>query len=828
LPKRASRRQARLARASGGPQVFMRSHAQVVVIGGGIVGCSVLYHLTKLGWRDVMLIERRELTAGSTWHAAAGFHAMNSDPGIASLQEYTIELYRELEEESGRAIGLHMTGGINLAGTRQRWEWLRAAWATLQTIGLDETRLVTPQEILELCPIVDIGGVQGGLYDPNEGHVDPFGTTQAFAAVARKRGAEVVLRNRVVALHPQADGAWIVVTEQGQVVAEHVVNAAGLWAKQVGLMAGVNLPVVPMEHHYLVTEEIPDITALSRELPIAVDLEGFTYLRQEGTGVLLGVYELNPKHWKVEGVPWDYGTELIPEDVGRIEPELAKGLERFPCVQRAGIKRWVNGAITFTPDGNPLVGPVPGHRNYWAACGVMAGFSQCGGIGRTLAEWIIQGEPSVDAFAMDVARYGEYASNSKYLKATTAQFYSRRFVLTYPNEQLPAGRPLRRPSAYSAMTHDGAHWGATWGLEVPSYFATPPLVETPSLRRSEAHMIVGRECVSSRNAGGYLDTSGFARYAVAGHGARAWLDHLLASQLPERGRVRLAPMLSESGRLLGDLTVLNWDNYTWWLMGTYALRAWHLRWFEQHPPGGDVHLQDISDAMAGFSIFGPKSRELLEKLTDEDVSSDAFRFMTCRVMDVGASRAHVARLSITGELGFEINVPAAEHLTLYETLRSVGPSLGMGSVGYNAVLSLRMEKSFGIWGRELGWAYTPRMSGLSRFVYFNKKGFIGREAALRERDRTDAAPVLVTLEVDAEDADASGYEPIWKEKRRVGVVTSGAYGHTVRKSLAMAYLDGEFASVGTELHVHIVGDRRPCRIIAPSPFDPHGERMRGC
>lgn len=804
----------------------MRTHAQVVVIGGGVVGASVLYHLTKLGWTDVVLVERAELTAGSTWHAAAGFHAINADPNLAALQSYTIQLYREIEAESGQSVGLHMPGGITLAGTAQRWEWLKSAWAVFQTLGLDHARLVSAEEVRELCPIVDVDGIYGGLFDPNEGHVDPYGATHAYARAARRRGAEVVLRNRVLELKPQVDGGWLVVTEHGTCRAEHVVNAGGLWAKQVGLMAGVDLPVAPMEHHYLITEAIPEVAALERELPVTVDMEGFTYLRQEAQGVLLGVYELNPRHWSVEGAPWDYGVELLPEDVDRIAPELSKGFDRFPSVARAGIRKWVNGAFTFTPDGNPLVGPVPSVRNYWVACGVMAGFSQGGGVGRSLAEWIVRGEPAVDVFGMDVARYGGFASNREYLKATTAQFYSRRFVLTYPNEQLPAGRPLRMPGAYDRMTADGARWGQSWGLEIPLYFAPEDFTEAPTLRRTEAHAIVARECRAAREAVGLLDTTGFSRFEITGAGARAWLDRVLAARLPSVGSVRLAPMLSSTGRLVGDLTVLHWDEDTWWVMGSYYLRQWHLRWFQWQDPPSDVRIADISDATAGLAIFGPRSRELLARIAHADVSNAAFPFMACRSMDVGLHRARVARLSITGELGYEVNVPASEHSALYARVREAGADLGLRPVGYNATLSLRLEKSFGIWLREFGWNYTPKITGLARFVAADKGDFVGREAFVADSARPPSR-VLATLEVDATDADASGYEPVWNRERRVGFVTSGGYGHTVGKSLALAFLEPGEAVVGRELDVHIVGERRRCRVIAPSPHDPGGARMRG-
>ncbi|UCI25226.1 GcvT family protein [Mesorhizobium sp. B2-8-5] len=802
----------------------MKSHYRAVVIGGGVVGASVLYHLTRFGWSDVALIERAELTAGSTWHAAAGFHALNADPNVAALQDYTIKLYREIEAESGQNAGLHMTGGVNMASDPQRWEWLKSAWAVFQSVGIETARLVTPEEIKEICPIVDVSDVLGGLYDSNEGHLDPYGTTHAYAGAARKRGADVILRNRVIELKQRADGGWDVVTEKGTIVTEHVVNAGGLWAKQVGLMAGVDLPVTPMEHHYFVTEDIPEVAALDKELGLAVDLDGFSYLRQERKGVLLGVYEQNPKHWNMDGAPWDYGIELIPEDIDRISPELSKAYQRFPCLAKAGIRKWVNGAFTFTPDGNPLVGPVRGLKNYWVACGVMAGFSQGGGVGKSLAEWMIYGEPQADIFGMDIARYGAFAANREYLRQTTGQFYARRFVMTFPNERLPAGRPLKRPGAYDGMSAAGAEWTASWGLEIPAYFAPMGFREETTLKRSNAFEIVGDEVLQVRRAAGLVDTTAFSRYAVSGPGAEAWLDRLLACRLPKPGRAKLAPMLGSDGRLKGDLTVLNWAGGEYWIMGSYYLREFHMRWFEAHIAEG-VSITDISDAMSGFLVTGPNARRIVERTTHQDISAKTLPFMACGVFDIGMARARVARLSIAGELGFEINCPTTLHSSLRETLLAAGEDLGLAEIGYYALNSLRLEKSFGIWSREFTQGYTPGQTGLDRFIAFDKGDFIGRQAALKERE-VGVSRRIVTLEVDAVDADASGFEPVWSKGRRVGFVTSGGYGYTIGKSVALALLDDDFAGEGTELSVHIVGVERPARVIAGSPYDAEGKAMR--
>ena len=802
----------------------MKSEYRVVVIGGGVVGASVLYHLAKLGWSDAAIVERSVLTAGSSWHAAGGVHALNADPNIAALQAYTIDLLSEIERESGQDIGMHMTGGISVASAPERWEWLQAAYRIYQTMGIEDVRLMEPAEIKEWCPIISLDGVLGGLWADREGYIDPSAVVHAYAKAARKRGAEVIEHNRVLELNFRSDGFWDVVTEKGTIVAEHVVNAAGLWAKQVGRMAGVELPLSPLAHHYLITEQIPELAALDFEMPMMIDLEGFTYMRQELNGLLVGIYEVNHQHWNMDGAPWSYGLELIPPDVDRISDELAMAISRYPVLERTGINRWVNGAFTFSPDGNPLVGPVPGVRNYWSACAVMAGFLQGGGVGKSLAEWMIQGEPEEDIFGMDIARFGSFAENREYIRQMTGQFYSRRFVMTYPNEQLWAGRPLRMAPAYDAMTAAGAHWGNSYGLEVPIYFAPREFAETPTLRRSNAFDIVGEECRQVRAGVGILDISGFSRYEISGPKAERWLDRLLSSRLPAPGRIRLAPMLGHDGRLKGDLTLLNWGDGTFWIMGSYYLRAWHMRWFNQHITE-EVFVRDISDAVVGFSLSGPQSQELLALVTADDVSSSALPFMSCRSLDVGLIRARVGRISVTGELGYEIHCSAADHIALHRLLVEAGADLGAIEYGYNALLSLRTEKSFGVWSAEFRQEYTPGMTGLDRWIDWSKD-FIGAEAASKERETDSASRKLVTLEVVATDADASGYEPVWTDGKRVGFITSGDYGHTLKRSLALALVDRAHTEPGTELTTHIVGEERPARVIPSSPYDPAGTAMR--
>ena len=798
-------------------------HYRVIVVGGGVVGASVLYHLAKQGWTNVALIEREVLTAGSSWHAAGGFHALNADPNIAQLQAYTIDLFEEIQAESGQDIGLHMTGGLTMAGTPDRWEWLQSAYRTFQSIGIEDCRLVTPEEAVELCPIMSPHDLLGGMWADREGYIDTTGTVHAYAGAARKRGATVIEHNRVLALHRHGDG-WRIETEKGEFTCEHVVNAGGLWAKQLGRMAGIELPVSPLKHHYLISDTIPQLEALDFEVPMTVDLEGFTYLRQDQKGVLLGIYEIEHEHWAEDGAPWSYGMELFQEQTDRIERELTLGFERYPALQEVGVKTWVNGAFTFSPDGNPLVGLVPGVPGYWCACAVMAGFLQGGGVGKSLAEWIVEGEPEADVFGMDVARYGNFAENRRYIRETTGQFYTRRFVMTYPNEQLPAGRPARIAPAHDAMTQAGARWGVSYGLEVPLYFApSEEFVEAPSLRRSNAHDIVGEECRAVREGAGLLDISAFSRFEVTGPNARAWLDRVMASRLPGPGRIRLAPMLGHDGRLKGDLTVFNWGpsgpsgSDRFWITGSYYLRRWHMRWFTDHMEEG-VHVEDVSDRVLGFSLAGPRSREVLERVTERSVD---LPFMGCAEMDVGLARAHVGRISVSGELGYEMHVPAMDHVALRRALLKAGAGLGLREYGFNALLSLRLEKSFGIWSAEFTQGYTAAETGMDRWIDWSKD-FTGKTAA----HGANPSRRIVTMEVDADGADASGYEPIWQDGAKVGFVTSGGYGHTLGKSLAMGMVAAESAEVGTSLSMHVVGQERGATIIAPSPYDPEGRAMR--
>jgi dimethylglycine dehydrogenase len=804
----------------------MKSHAQAVIIGGGVVGCSVLFHLTKLGWKDVVLIERSELTSGSTWHAAGGFHTLNSDPNIAKLQGYTIGLYKELEEISGQSCGLHHVGGVTLACDQDRMDYLTTERAKHRYMGLD-THLVTPKEIADLCPVISVDGVVGGLYDPLDGHLDPSGTTHAYAKAARMQGAEISLRNRVLELNRAADGSWDVVTEEGTINTENIVNAGGLWAREVGAMVGVYHPLHPMEHQYLITEDIPAVYERDNELPHIMDPTGETYFRQEGRGLCIGIYEQDCDSWAVDGTPWDFAAELLPNNLDRISDPLEQAFKRYPSLGDAGIKTVINGPFTFAPDGNPLVGPVPGVPGYWAACAVMAGFSQGGGVGLALAEWMVHGETSSDVFAMDVARFGDWTTNT-YTRDKVRENYQRRFSITYPNQELPVARPFQTTPAYGIWDQQNAVFGAGYGLEHVNYFAPEgeDRYETPSYRRSNAFDAVGAECRAVRNAVGINEIHNFGKYEVTGPGAEDWLNYILANKMPQPGRMALSPLLSPSGMLIGDFTISCLAPETYQVVGSYSAQAYHMRWFLQHLPEEGVTLRNVSLDRIGFQIAGPNARELLSRTTRADVSNETFPFLHTRQMEVGLSPATVCRVSYTGDLGFEIYVAAGNQRALYNELADAGHDLGLKPFGMRAMMSLRLEKSFGSWLREYKPDYTPVETGLDRFVRYQKPDFIGRDAAIAARDKGPERH-LVTLIVDADNADVQGDEPIFHKGDVVGFVTSGGYAHASEKSVALGFVPVAMIEEGAEFEIEILGDMRTAVINNTPLFDADGARMRG-
>ncbi len=850
----------------------MKTNTRVVVIGGGVVGCSVLYHLAKAGWTDVMLIERSELTSGSTWHAAGGFHTLNGDPNVAKLQAYTISLYKELEELTGQSCGLHLVGGFMMADTPERMDFLRATHAKGRYLGM-ETELVTPSEAKTMFPIMDETKFVGALWDPVEGHLDPSGTTHAYAKAAKMLGAEIVLRNRVIELTQDTDGTWNVVTEQGTVRAEHVVNCGGLWAREVGRMVGLELPVLAMEHMYMLTEDMPEVIeynqSTGREFCHIIDFKGEIYTRQERRGLLLGTYEKACVPWSPVNTPWNFGHELLQPDLDRLAPSLEIGFRHFPALEKVGIKQIINGPFTFAPDGNPLVGPVPGLTNYWSACAVMAGFSQGGGVGLTLANWMVHGDPGADVWGMDVARFGEWSS-LRYTNAKVRENYSHRFSIRFPNEERPAGRPAQTTPLYDVMVRDNhAVMGDSWGLETPLWFA-PSAEEAHdvlSFHRSNDFEHIAAEVKACREAVGVTEIANFAKYEVKGAGAEAFLSHLMTNTMPKPGRIVLTPMLNEGGKLIGDFTIANMGADRFMIWGSSSAQRYHMRWFEQHlPKDGSVAIHRFDQTMVGLSIAGPNSRAVLEQLVDADVSNAAFRFMDCREMDVAGAPCIVNRITYAGDLGYEIWMAPAYQRRVYEGIKGAGEAHGLRDFGMRALLSMRLEKNFPTWFRELRPIYGPYEGGMERFIKLSKNDFIGREAAAKEH--ADGPRLRrVSFVIDAGTADVMGDEPIWAKTetdfgtvedghgygqkrylpsgdqapanpdtgnvrdgwRVVGWVTSGGYAHYVKKSMAQGYVPAALASDESDglFEVEILGQRYPARINAEPLFDPTGERMRG-
>lgn len=802
----------------------MESHAKVVIIGGGVVGCSILFHLAKFGWKDCVLLERNELTSGSSWHAAGQIHTISSDPNISRMQGYTIRQYKEIEEISGHSIGMHNTGGFYLASTKDWYDYLKRERSKARYMGLDQ-EFISLQEVAERHPLIDPKRYIAALWDPLDGDVDPSGVTYAYAKAAKVYGGSYHTHTPVIETNQRTDGSWDVVTENGTINAEHIVNAGGLWAREVGHLSGLNLPVQPMEHHYLITDSIAEIEALDHRLPAGIDYEGNMYFRQEGQGMLLGTYEAVATPWSVKGTPMSFGHELLEPNLDHIADRLAVGFERIPALEKAGIKNIINGPFTFGPDGNPMIGPVPGMRNYWTAVGVMAGFCQAGGVGMCLAEWMIDGEPSIDVWAMDIARFGDYASPD-YGTIKSTENYERRFILTFPNETLPKGRCQRTTSVYDRLTAEGAVWGDSFGLEHSLWFAGNPqdAYEEPSFRRSRAHDYVAEEVKAVRENVGIIEIANFSKHLFKGTGARAFLDHVMAGTIPKPGRISLSPMLTHKGKLYGDLTVACLQEDEFLILGSGAAQEMHRRWFENHLADYDVKYSNESSRLHGFALSGPNSRELLSRITREDVSAEGMKFRDIKRTFVAGVPAILNRLSFSGELGYEIYVAPEYQLKLYESLMQAGSDLGVKHYGARALMSLRLEKNWGVWTLDFRPDFTPAESGMDIFINWNKE-FIGKQAALLEKEK-GTEKQLVSMTVDTQDIDVSNDEAILKDGECVGYVTSGGYAHYVDRSMAMGYIPTGLAQADTQLQIEINGEMIDARVVDQALYDPDGKKMR--
>jgi len=804
----------------------MESHAKVVIIGGGVVGCSILFHLAKFGLKDCILLERNELTSGSSWHAAGSVHAISSDPNISKLMAYTIKLYKEIEETSGHSVGFKPSGGFYLASNEVWHDYLKRERSKARYLGLDQ-EFISLDEVVKKHPLINPKHYLAALWDPIDGEVDPSGVTYAYAKSAKVHGAKYYTHTPVLETNQKKDGSWNVITKKGNINAEIVINAGGLWAREVGKLAGINLPVQPMEHHYLITETIPEIKEREKEprLPIGTDFEGNIYFRQEAQGMLLGTYEFKSTPWQIKQTPMNFGHELLEPKLDNIQDRLEIGFKRIPALEKAGIKNIVNGPFTFGPDGNPLIGPVPGKKNYWVAVGVMAGFCQAGGVGKSIAEWIIDGEPSTDIWAMDVARFGDYAS-PEYGTIKSSENYERRFVMTFPNETLPKGRKQKTTSIYDRLIKKGAVMGDSFGLENALWFAKneEDAHEEPTFKRSRSHDYVAEEVKAVRTAVGATEIANFAKHEFTGPGARKFLDYILAGKIPKPGRIILTPMLTHKGKLYGDLTVACLNEKKFMLFGSGAAQEMHRRWFERFLPKDGVVYKNRSDNFHGIAISGPNSRKLLSKICRDDVSNEALKFRDTRETFVGGVPVILNRISFSGELGYEIYTAPQFQLKLFEEIENSGKDLNLKFYGARALMSLRLEKNWGAWTLDFRPDFTAVESGLDIFINWNKD-FIGKEASLIEK-KQGVKKKLVTMTIDTKNFDVTNDEAILKNEKCVGYITSGGYAHHIKKSVALGYVPIELSKHDTILDVEINGKLFKSIITDKPLYDANGGKMK--
>ena len=784
----------------------------------------MVYHLARAGWTDVTLLERQELTSGSSWHAAGSLFTLTQPNLAAQLQLYSFRSYREIEQESGQPVGFHLTGGISICRSEEEVLAHTALQSACRRMGI-ESHFLSPEEAVRRCPILSPGRMAAALWEDEGGHVDPASATQAFATAARKLGARIERHCPVRDTRPRADGSWDVVTERGTIHAEYIVNAAGLWGREVGRMAGIDLPLMPVEHHYLVTEAIPEIADLGFELPQINDNEIGCYARQEGRGLLFGAYEGRCTHWSKDATPADFGHELLPDDLSRMEWNFEQAVGMMPCLAKAGIKRVINGPMIFSPDLAPLLGPHPALRNYYCANGVMTGFNQGPGVGKVLADWIVEGDPGLDAFAWDVARFGDWAPGA-FTEARTRYFYEHRCERGYPAQEIEAGRPVSPMPIQEKLAGAGAVFGFSFGNEHVNWFAPlPGQCDTLSYRQPNWWQPVADEGRRIRETAGLMEFSALAKFSVEGPGSAAWLDRLLAGRLPEPGRLSLCPMLTPRGRVAGDLSVACLAPESYLVFGSDAMQLAYQRHFRAAAPPEGVRIANLSSALAGLHLCGPNARDILAQVAAGELDNARFPFLSAARMPVaGVPDVIVLRVSFTGECGYELYMPRDREARVFDALQAAGAGHGLGLVGSRSLMMTRLEKSFPAWGLELSADHTPVESGLMRHVAMGKGDFFGR-AALAARPLVRER--IATFTVDAGADAVWGGEAIFLDGEPVGYVTSGGWGPAVGRHIAMGYVLPDAWQPGAAHEVEVLGRRRAA-VLAPRPlYDAEGTRMRG-
>lgn len=811
----------------------IQSTAKVVVIGGGVVGVSTLYHLVKKGWSDVCLIERKELTSGSTWHAAGLLPLFNMSYSVGQLHKYSVNLYKRLGEETGQDVGIRPVSNIRLATNQDRMdEYLQYA-GVAQTIGV-EVEFLTPDEVVDIWPFAKKDGLIGAMRHPEDGYVQPADLTQAFAKGAREGGAKIYRYTTVKGIEQLDDGMWKVSTDKGDIICEHVVSCTGSFARKTGKMIGLDIPVVPVEHQYIVTESHPDILKRradgEEELGVLRESDGSWYMREEAGGLILGPYEHGAPACYLDGPDEQSEYELFQEDIDRLMPHIESAMHRVPIFEDLGIKKVYNGAIAYTPDGNPIVGPAWDKKNFWLNEGHSFGITAAGGAGWQLAEWIVEGEPTVDMLGVDPRRFGPYATKS-YLVKKNEEAYADVFAIHYPDEERPAARPLRTSPCYDRMKDKGAVFGQLFGWERPNWFA-PKGVEQKdkwSFRRSSYFEHVGNECKNTSINAGLLDMTAFAKCRVQGPGALKFLNWIFAQRMPvAHGKLALCHGLTSKGGVHSEFTIQRESKDSFYMVSAGANHRLDHDWVKKHmPTDGSVQFTDLTNSMGVLVIAGPKSRNILQPITGSNLSNEDFPWLTGQETHVGYAPVKLLRVNFVGELGWEIHHPIEYQNHIFDTLFKHGEKHGLKPFGIRAMNSMRLEKSYRLVGTEMSIEYSAYESGLHRFVNLKKKnGFLGKDALLKWEKR-GFKNAFVTLEVlDIDDADVIGNNPIYKGKEVVGRATSGGFGWRMHKSLALGMVHPDQSHSGNELSIEILGKRYNCKVLNDSPHDPENEKLR--
>ena len=803
------------------------SHAKVAIIGGGIFGVSLLYHLTKEGWKDIVLLEKGELTSGSTWHAAGQCPHFVGSYNLAKVHYHSTELYKKLEQETGQSTGWHGCGSLRLAYQQEDLDWFYYVKGILDNVG-SPAKIISTQEIANIHPFIKLDGIIGALHTPEDGHTDPSSTTNAMAIGARNGGAKIYRHNRVIDIKSRPSGEWELITEKGNIICEHVVNAAGSYCPEVGHMVGLkNIPSINMIHHYLVTEEHPAIKKLKRELPVVRDPHSSCYLRQEGKGLLIGIYEKDAKCWALDGMDWKFNMELLEPELDRLEEHLKKGMDRIPQFRDVGIKKMICGPITHTPDGNFLAGPAPGLKNFWMFCASSVGIAQGGGAGKYMAQWMTYGDADINMLEFDPRRYLSWA-HKDYAIAKSIDEYKRMYVTPLPNEGLDVGRPIKKTPIYKKLKDQGAIYIDAFGWERPKWFAETGMQEKYSYKRSNAFPYVRKECEAVYNSVGVLDLSTFTKCEISGEGSEAFLNRLCANRIPKKdGSIVLTHMLNAKGRIQSELTITRLPNNLFYVLSSTASEIRDFDWFNRHVSEREkVNIKNVTQDYGVLILVGPKSRTVLSQLTSQNLNNNDFPWLKGKEILINKIPVRALRVNYVGELGWELHHPMDQMVSLYDAIYEVGKKENIVNFGTYAVNSMRMEKAYRGWGSELTGEISLVEAGMDRFFNLKKKNNFFGAKALQEKIQSGVDIKLVYLDVDADNADAMGNEPIYHKNKIVGVTTSGSYGFRVKKSLAFGYVKSDLMNAGSELEIAIQGQRRKAKILDSAVYDQDNQKLK--